>query len=113
MNAFSKRVKDLWLDAVIFAVGFGWVGIETLLEQRQNGGTLREAFWAYTNRLVRSNPSGKELLALVLLQAGLLWFTFLSKSDMVTEGHKVAVKWMMAGAIFAWIVIGYRFIFHN
>lgn len=89
---------------------FVWTGATVYVQQRFHGGTFVQAWYAWTIRVNKRGPGPVEILLALVIQAGLLWFTFASNSGIVTEGDKCAVRWIMAGAMLAWLAVGFRYV---
>jgi hypothetical protein len=98
-----------WLVVLIFALLFGWLAMGAA-EQGYRGGDLMQALRARQMAVSRSGYSWLDWSFAIAAQAGLLWFTFGSKSRFVTDGDKCAVRWMMSGAVLAYLSMGFRYL---
>jgi hypothetical protein len=96
---FGRLKLSPWLAAYIFLTAFAWTAANTFFEQRSLGGTYADAFRATAERLATSGPTPKDYALAILFWAGLLWFTFLSKSKRVTEDDKRFVRLWTAAMV--------------
>ncbi len=93
-----------WLSVTIIVCSVMMFGL-IFWEGHVQGGTLRDALWSWSQREHASGPSRTELASAVILQVGLIWFTFFSGNKRVTKGDKIAVSWMLGGAAIAWTMM--------
>jgi hypothetical protein len=107
---FWRGTLSRWLTAYFLGFVFAWMGLITFLERRSHGGTYADAYWAVGERTRIFGPTTPEILCLVLFWAGLLWFTFFSKSKRVTEDDKRFVRLWTTGAALLELVSLFRHI---
>lgn len=98
-----------WLFALIFVLFFGWLAISAA-ERGYRGGDLMQALRARQMAISRGGLSGLDWSFMIAAQVGLLWFTFGSKRRFITDGDKCAVRWMLSGAVLAYLLMGFRFL---
>ena len=97
-----------WLNVTVILCGIFMFGL-IFWEGHVPGGTFRDALWSWSQRESTSGPTRTEVASAVILQVGLIWFTFLSGNKRVTKGDKIAVTWMLSGAAIGWIAIIVRY----
>lgn len=93
----AVRGMSLWLTAWIFGTFFAYLGILFLLWRHAHGGTFTQVLYGLGMDHSRKWKA-VEILAGLPFDVWLLWFTFLSKSKLVTEDDKKCVMLMFAGA---------------
>jgi len=98
-----------WLKATILLSFIAFLAILTFAWRYVHGGTIGEAFWGWQWES-RSSPANLILLG-VPFQVGLLWFTFASKSKLVTDDDKKLVLLMFAGAVAGYLILAVRHLF--
>jgi len=102
---FCRGGMSPWLVVCTLCPFIAWLGVEIFIEKRMRGGTFAEAYYAWAMRWGTACPNYVEMVLIIIAQAALLWFTFMSKSKLVKDGDKCAVRWMMLGAGLGWLII--------
>lgn len=90
-----------WILYLALTVGPYW---------SQSGGAFLRAYVASTQHHSMYGPSVLEIVLSLLLAAGLIWFTYFSKSPRVRDSDKFVVFLMLCGAAVGCVVLIVRFL---
>jgi hypothetical protein len=76
---------------------------------RASGGDFMKAYFAAIQALRTGRPNTVEVALFLPLTAGLIWFTYFSRSRVVKDHDKFAVFLMLCGAAVGWVLMLVRF----
>jgi hypothetical protein len=102
-----------WLVATI-AVGCVYIFGLVLWEHHVPGGSLYDAFMSFgKNGRSTLEPAKAEVASAIVLNLGLIWFTFFSGNKRVTRDDKYIVTLMVSAAALSSLLIVFHHFFRQ
>ena len=98
-----------WLGVTLLAMWILYMVLSIAPYWTANNWDLMKAFFAPMQAGHTSGPTMIELVLFLPLAAGLVWFTYFSKSTLVKDHDRFTVFLMLCGAGGGWIVTFVRF----